>query len=70
VIALTLMLGTMLLSMTANPAAARPSALYANALISDCFNSGGDPNSIYIGGTYYVSCSYDNPDWNWWTADS
>jgi hypothetical protein len=64
-IALTLMLSTALLSMMATPASARP---YVNGLIGDCFNSGGDPNAFYLGGTYYVSCSYDDGT-GWWTTD-
>ncbi len=62
-ITLTLMLGTALLSMMASPASARPN--YINGLIGDCFTSGGDPNSFYLGGIYYVSCSYDDGSY-WW----
>ena len=68
-IALTLMLSTMLLSVTASSASARPgSALGANGTVTSCFDTGGDANTYYVFGTYYTSCTYDDGS-SWWTED-
>jgi hypothetical protein len=67
VIALTLTLGTMLLTMTASPAAARPNYVYAYAGM--CSNQGGDASIYYYhnSGTYSVYCSFDDGGGDWWT---
>lgn len=67
VIALTLMLGTMLLSVTASPASARP-YVGANGAVTSCFDTGGDANVYYLYGTYYTICTYDDGSY-WWTVD-